>query len=293
VSLYSGGVVGSNFCAGQNNNNNNNGQNGTDQPNFVNPANLAQPDDSALGAAARIQQDDAQAMQRRQAVEYLGTVDGDRYPEAQTALINSLRGDRNECVRLAAAKALQRGCSCGKPVMEALLITISGGSQDGFPPECSHRVKAAADVALHKCLHRCTVVPVEPEKPPEAPGRPELPGPVERQPPPKLPGPAKPRPTASQEPPTAAPETILPATHTSPPQDLPPPLPPPPGTGVPGVETWPAPPDAGNSPAPAPNPGATAPPPSAPGAAPAAQPRPRRDLLAIIKRAFGSGNTSQ
>jgi hypothetical protein len=179
VSLYTGGLVSNDICPQNNANGTTNGTNG--QPNFITPGDLAQPADSALGAASRIQQDDAEATRRRQAVEYLGTVDAGRYPEAEAALISSLRGDRNECVRFAAARALQRGCACSKAVMEALVNTISGSSRDGFPVECSARVKAAAVVALQGCLHRCTVVPVETETPPE-PVRPEVPGQPEKKP---------------------------------------------------------------------------------------------------------------
>jgi hypothetical protein len=173
VSLYSGGIVGQNCCP-QNNPNN--------QSNFVNSSDLGQPSDSALGAAARIQQDDAEASRRVQAVEYLSTVDSSRYPEAELALIASLRGDRNECVRLAAARGLQRGCACSKRVMEALAITISGSNRDGFPIECSPRVRAAATFALQGCLHRCTVTPVETETPPEPPVRPEVPRGTDKKP---------------------------------------------------------------------------------------------------------------
>jgi hypothetical protein len=179
VSLYTGGLVSNNICPQNNANAATNGATG--QPNFITPGDLAQPADSALGAASRIQQDDQEATRRRQAVEYLGTVDASRYPEAEAALISSLRGDRSECVRLAAARALQRGCACSKAVMEALAITISGSSRDGFPVECSPRVKAAAAVALQGCLHRCTVVPVETETPPE-PVRPEPPGQPDKKP---------------------------------------------------------------------------------------------------------------
>ena len=61
--------------------------------------------------------------------------------------INGLRGDRNECVRLEAALALGRGCCCSRPVLEALVRTVSGDDRDGFPTERSPRVLAAAQQA--------------------------------------------------------------------------------------------------------------------------------------------------
>ena len=79
---------------------------------LIDPANLVQPPDSALGAAAQIQKDTAEAAARRAAIRYMSTVDCNWWPEASAALINSLRADKNECVRLEAALALQRGCCC-------------------------------------------------------------------------------------------------------------------------------------------------------------------------------------
>ncbi|HZZ82799.1 MAG TPA: HEAT repeat domain-containing protein, partial [Gemmataceae bacterium] len=102
------------------------------------------------GAAARIKKDEADAQARRQAVRYLGTVDCSRWPEAEAALINALRGDRNECVRLEAALALRNGCCCTVKIRRALEMTIIGKA-DKFPPERSERVKAAAADALAHC----------------------------------------------------------------------------------------------------------------------------------------------
>jgi hypothetical protein len=67
---------------------------------------MLKPAGSAEGAAARIKADEADAKARREAVRYLGTVDCHYWPEAQDALANSLRADRNECVRFEAALAL-------------------------------------------------------------------------------------------------------------------------------------------------------------------------------------------
>jgi hypothetical protein len=118
-------------------------------------------------------------------VRYLGTVDCRRYPEAEAALVASLRGDENECVRLEAALALGRGCCCTRRVLQALVDTVSG-KKTNEPAEMSERVKAAAAMALEHCLvcyHEVVTAAPQPEKPPEAP-RPELPpeapGPVAR-----------------------------------------------------------------------------------------------------------------
>jgi|SRR5581483_5961735 len=124
------------------------------------PADLAKPADSADGAAARIKQDEAEALQRRMSVRYLGTVDCSYWPEAEDALINALRGDRNECVRLEAAVALARGCCCTAKTVEALTNTVIGTDKDGFPPEKSERVKAAAAEAIAACP---LTVPAGPE----------------------------------------------------------------------------------------------------------------------------------
>jgi hypothetical protein len=114
---------------------------------------LAQPADSADGAAARIKQDELEAKARRAAVRYLGTVDCSRWPEAEAALILSVRGDRNECVRLEAAWVLGRGCCCTPKVVAALSLVVAGSDRDGMPVERSERVKAAAAASLDHCLN--------------------------------------------------------------------------------------------------------------------------------------------
>ncbi|MCI0460441.1 MAG: hypothetical protein L0Z62_26100 [Gemmataceae bacterium] len=113
---------------------------------------LMKPADSPEGAAARIKADEAAAKMRRLDVRYLGTVDCRYWPEAEEALINALRADRNECVRLEAAWSLNRGCCCTRKTIEALAITVSGSERDGNPPEVSPRVRAAAHEALTNCL---------------------------------------------------------------------------------------------------------------------------------------------
>jgi hypothetical protein len=167
-------------------------------PGAVPPAaDLAAP--GAVGAAAKIQLSEAGAKQRRAAVRYLGTVDCHYFPEAEAALINALRTDTNECVRLEAAAALARGCCCTKKTVQALNLTVTGSSSDGNPEETSERVKAIAAAALQRCMiENGELVPL-PEQP-EPAGEP-LPEP-----------PAGPR-TSS---PTMAAPAITPTAHVEP-----------------------------------------------------------------------------
>jgi hypothetical protein len=117
----------------------------------------------AQATAAKIQASEADAKARVAAVEYLGTVDCTRWKEATTALKSALRADPNECVRYAAARALNSGCCCNKDTMDALKVCVSGDTSDGNPPETSPRVKAAAFNALQNCLMRVPeVLPEEP-----------------------------------------------------------------------------------------------------------------------------------
>ncbi len=134
----------------------------------ANPENLKKPADSAQGAAARIKAEEAQAAAKVADLEYLATKNCKRYPEAEAALINGLRAEKNECVRLAAAKALARGCCCSLKVIKALTIVVNGTTADAFPAEDSPRVKLAAFVALERCLAACDLPA---EKPPEVPGK--------------------------------------------------------------------------------------------------------------------------
>jgi hypothetical protein len=159
MGAFSGGIIGP-FCPA------------------VTAADMAKPADSAEGAAARIKADEADAKARREAVRFLGTVDCNYWPEATEALVNALRGDRNECVRLEAAYALGRGCCCNKMTIRALVLCVSRSDEDGFPRECSERVRATAHAALAHCLSCYTeVVPVvetkdgkEPPPPPPSKG---------------------------------------------------------------------------------------------------------------------------
>src|SRR5438270_4506364 len=132
-----------------------------------NPADLAKPAASAQGAAAKIKAEEAQAKAKIAAVEYLASVDCRYYEEAELALINSLRREKNECVRIAAAKAFASGCCCTPKVVKALAAAVSGTNKDGAPAEVSELVKCYAYVALERCLRRC--VEEEAEVPPEPP----------------------------------------------------------------------------------------------------------------------------
>ncbi len=139
----------------------------------------------AAATAEKIKKEEAQAKARCQATRYLGTVPCHYYPEAEAALIASLRTDRSECVRWEAARALGNGCCCTKKTIQALTITVSGNNKDGNPAEVSPRVKAAACKALSLCVNRIggAIEPLRPELPPDPksvprpyePQRPELP----------------------------------------------------------------------------------------------------------------------
>jgi hypothetical protein len=136
-------------------------------PGVPNPADLAKPATSPQGAAAKIKAEEAQAAAKIAAIEYLATVDCRYYPEAEAALINGLRAEKNECVRLAAAKALASGCCCSAKVVKALTISVNCSTKDDFPAEASELVRTFAYVALERCLRKC--IEAEPEVPPEPP----------------------------------------------------------------------------------------------------------------------------
>lgn len=146
ISTLSGGLI-SGFC-----------------PKTPTIADLA--DGGAVGAASKIQMDEAGAAKRRAAVRYLGTVDCHYWPEAEEGLIGALRGDRNECVRYEAALALGSGCCCTKKTIEALTIVVSCSDRDGAPKETSYRVHAAAQAALDHCL-ACFNPPTAPAPAPQ------------------------------------------------------------------------------------------------------------------------------
>ncbi|SIO60628.1 hypothetical protein SAMN05444166_6466 [Singulisphaera sp. GP187] len=140
-------------------------------------AQQAQP--GAAGAAAQIQADTAAAKARVASVEYLGTVDCHYWPEAEKTLIDSLRADRNECVRFAAARVMGSGCCCTNKTIAALTLSASAEDTDGNPSENSLRVRAAAAAALS----RCAMAPPEPIKP----RPPERPDPIQPELPPAIP----------------------------------------------------------------------------------------------------------
>ena len=141
------------------------------------PAQIAaldkKPNGGAEAAAAKIQASEADAKARVAAVEYLGTVDCNRYPEAKKGLLAALREDPNECVRFAAARSLNSGCCCDQEVIEKLRISVAGEKKGG-PAETSCRVKAAAFSALQNCLMRVPEEEEAPQRrraPPEGPRR--------------------------------------------------------------------------------------------------------------------------
>ena len=126
-------------------------------PPVPSPAQIAalekKPNGGAEAAAAKIQASEADAKARVAAVEYLGTVDCNRFPEAKKGLLAALREDPNECVRFAAARSLNSGCCCDQDVIEKLKTCVAGEKKGG-PAETSSRVRAAAFSALQNCLMR-------------------------------------------------------------------------------------------------------------------------------------------
>ena len=131
---------------------------------------LKAPASSAAGACARITKDQLEIEERRKAVRCLAKVDCNWYPEAELALINALRTDKSECVRLDAARVMAVGCCATRKTIEALTICVNGTSKDGNPPENSPRVREMALVALQRALS-CYVEKEEPARP-EVPAQP-------------------------------------------------------------------------------------------------------------------------
>ncbi|MCA1684568.1 MAG: hypothetical protein LC745_01000 [Planctomycetia bacterium] len=126
----------------------------------------------AEGVAAQIKAEEAQAKAKIAAIEYLATVDCRYWPDAEGALMDRLRADRNECVRYAAARALGTGCCCTKKTIAALTLVVQCDDSDGNPAERSERVKAAAWYALNHCVTRYVPPRPEPrERPSESPRR--------------------------------------------------------------------------------------------------------------------------
>ena len=130
---------------------------------------FGQGNSPAQQVASAVAADEAAAKQRVAAVEYLATVDCHYWPDVEEAIIASLRTDRNECVRYAAAKSLITGCCCGKKTIEALRIVVDRLETDGNPSENSDRVVAAACLALQRCLAvYCETTEPKPSELPEA-----------------------------------------------------------------------------------------------------------------------------
>jgi hypothetical protein len=118
-----------------------------------------------VGAAAKVKLDRQGAKDRIEAVQYLGTVDCHYWPEAEDALVGALRVDRNEWVRLEAARTLGTGCCCTKKTITALTMAATCSDADGNPAEKSPRVVAAAQQALSRCLSEVCVSPAVIEAP--------------------------------------------------------------------------------------------------------------------------------
>lgn len=114
-----------------------------------------------VGAMAKVKLDREAAGERIEAVRYLGKVDCHYWPEAGDALIDALRADRNEWVRLAAAETLGTGCCCTKKTIMALTMVVNCSIEDGNPVEKSPQVIAAAQNALANCLARACACETE------------------------------------------------------------------------------------------------------------------------------------
>lgn len=91
-------------------------------------------------------------------------------------MITGLRAEKNECVRLAAAKALASGCCCTPKVVKTLTVVVNMSDKDGNLAEDSERVRMTALLALEKCLNTCQ--PGRAEEPPEKPAPKEKEGDV-------------------------------------------------------------------------------------------------------------------
>jgi hypothetical protein len=118
-----------------------------------------------VGAAAKVKLDRMGAKDRIDAVHYLGSVDCTYWPEAEDAMVAALRVDRNEWVRLEAAKTLGKGCCCTKKTITALTMAATCSDADGNPSEKSPRVVAAAQQSLEHCLNEVCQIPAVMEAP--------------------------------------------------------------------------------------------------------------------------------
>lgn len=110
------------------------------------------PSSVAESVASRIRAEEASAPSRLCAVRYLGTVDCHYYPEAEVALIATLRCDRNRCVRQEAAGALGNCCYGTPRVIEALTRVVAASEDDGHPCETCDDVRRVAYQSLQRLL---------------------------------------------------------------------------------------------------------------------------------------------
>ncbi len=81
------------------------------------------PIDGVKGLASKIKAGQVDAKNRVEAIKFLGTVDCAAYPDAQLMLIDSLKNDPSEIVRLEAAKAIKEQFGCGKDEGLAAIFT--------------------------------------------------------------------------------------------------------------------------------------------------------------------------
>ncbi|MCH7688875.1 MAG: hypothetical protein IH899_19695 [Planctomycetes bacterium] len=157
--------------------------------------------DGVKGLASKIKAGQVDAKNRVVAIKFLGTVDCAAYPDAQVMLIDSLKNDPSERVRLEAAKAIKeqfgrgkdeglsaiftsrrekrrydhcRGC-CGEDALNALSEVAYERDETGCHLEPSERVRKEAREALTVCVSCCSEqsaeMPIEPQEE-ETPGTP-------------------------------------------------------------------------------------------------------------------------
>ncbi|QDU62035.1 hypothetical protein Pan216_29010 [Planctomycetes bacterium Pan216] len=164
----------------------------------------------AMGLAHKLKKEELKAPLKVKAIEYLGTLDCNCYPEVVDALLASL-DDCTEVVRFAALKALRkqcgkkhfshlhghkqscecesecrcdcRGCQCQRKVIERLNDLLLERDETGCLKEKSHRVRELATIMIEECLSKrqpppgmCMDEPAEEVKP--APEKKPTPDPV-------------------------------------------------------------------------------------------------------------------
>ncbi|QDU61778.1 hypothetical protein Pan216_26430 [Planctomycetes bacterium Pan216] len=132
---------------------------------------LAKP--GAAGACAQLVKDTLEAAERIDYLRCMASVDCRYWPEAENGIINYLRADKNECVRLYAAIVLGNGCCCTAKTVEALKMSATGSNKDGNPSEPSPRVRAASLQAINNCFcHYGNLIPTEAPQGPQPPESP-------------------------------------------------------------------------------------------------------------------------